>query len=67
MRDDQIQDLIRRNDVRGLVDAGWVLAVARACGVGEPAGERARTDMGYTRAVRTARGGFRWATAQAVD
>ena len=66
MRQDQLDDLIRRNDVGGLVDALWVLAVARACGVGEAAVQRARNRAGYTRTVQTPWAGLRWAMPPAA-
>jgi hypothetical protein len=66
MREDQIRDLILRNDVGGLVDALWVLAVARACGVGEAAVQRVRNRAGYTRTVQTPWAGLRWAMPPAA-
>jgi hypothetical protein len=63
MRKDQIEDLIRRHDERGLVDAGWVLAIGRTCGVSEASVEQARTSLGYVRTMRTV-WGLRWATAE---
>jgi hypothetical protein len=66
MQPDQLEDLIRRNDVGGLVDALWVLAVARACGVSEAAVQRARNRVGYTRTVQTPWTGLRWAMPPAA-
>src|SRR5262245_58246467 len=49
----QIEALIRRHAVLGLVDAGSVLAIARAWGTSGRAVQKVRRQMGYTHAVNT--------------